>query len=359
MQKSFPSLVNLDLLCHPQDTLPVIPRKFLGGSAPHLRHLHLRDISAERLSTLLLSTSNLVTLTLDDIPLVDCTSGDMARILATLNSLTSFSISCYEGILPSDQWQSQTDPPMRAIVHALTRFFYKGHSQCLEDLLAQVDMPQVDYISIEYPTYQIQTSHLSRFIERTENFKIEKFTCAEVVFYDEDPFFALGREEGIFNQAHLLVRVYDDPNLEVHVRGMVHILRQLAPIFSNVGALFAHGYLAEQHSSSIEMDITHWLPLFRLFPAAEVLRLSGEVGVYIASALEDTAEEMVAEVLPALRLIKLAKDELDNEDAEVDQDYWDESGASVERFPFLRQFSGCPVIVLGLEDEFVEAEWRR
>ena len=78
------------------------------------------------------------------------------------------------------------------------------------------------------------------------------------------------------------------------------------------------------------MDITHWLPLFRLFPAAEVLRLSDGVGVYIASALEDTAEEMVTEVLPALRLIMLAKDELDNEDAEVDQDYWDSSGASVE-----------------------------
>ena len=359
MRKSFPSLVNLDLTYHSRDSVPVIPSNFLGGSAPHLQYLRIKNIFFSDFPTLLLSAPNLVTLTLNDMPLNGYTPEGVARLLATLTSLTKLSISCYEEISPSDQWQSRSDPPMRAIFPALTRFYYDGHNNYLEDFLAQVDMPRADYIGMEYITYQIQASQLSRFIERTENFKIEQFTRAEVVFFDEDPFFVLGRQEGEINQPRLHVRVYEDPNLEAHVRGMVHILRQLAPIFFNVGALFTHGYLVEQQSSEIEMDITHWLPLFRLFPAAEVLRLSGGVGVYIASALEDTAEDMVTEMLPVLHLIKLTKDELDNEDAEVDQDYWDESGASVERFPFLRQFSGCPVTVLSLEDDFVEAEWMR
>ena len=69
---------------------------------------------------------------------------------------------------------------------------------------------------------------------------------------------------------------------------------------------------------------------------------------------------MVTKILPALRLIKLAQDEQDNDnDEEMDQDYWNESGALIERFPFLRQFSGCPVTVLSQEEEFVEAGWRR
>jgi hypothetical protein len=53
--------------------------------------------------------------------------------------------------------------------------------------------------------YQNQASQLSRFIERTENFKIDQFTHVELVFYHEDPFFALGCQEGKFNQACLLV----------------------------------------------------------------------------------------------------------------------------------------------------------
>lgn len=358
MRKSFPSLIRLDLKCHySRDSFPVIPRKFLGGSVPHLQHLRLEYISTPHLPTLLLSARNLVTLTLDRIPLNGHIPEGMAGLLATLTSLTTFSISCSVETSPSDQWQSRPDPPMRATLPALTRFDYSGHSKYLEDFLAQVDMPRVDYIGVEYPMYLSQASQLSRFIERTENFKVEQFTRAEIVFYHEDPFFALGRQEGKFNQARLLVRIFEEAHLETQVRGMVHILRQLAPIFFNVDVLFAHGFYVQQQSS--EMDISEWLPLLCLFPAVEVLRLSGGAGVYIASALEDTAQEMVTEVLPALRLIKLAKDELDNEDSEVDQDYWDESGASIERFPFLRQFSGCPVTVLTLEDESVEAEWRQ
>jgi hypothetical protein len=186
--------------------------------------------------------------------------------------------------------------------------------------------------------------------------KIDQLTRAEVVFYDEDPFFALGRPKGKFNQTHLSVQIFDEAHLEMQVLGIVHILRQLAPIFPNVDVLYTRGYYIRRQSS--DMDITEWLPLFRLFPAVEVLRLSGGPGVFIASALEDTTAEMVTEVFPVLRLIRLTKDQLDNEDDEVDEDFWNESTASMERFLLLRQFSGCPVTVLGMEDEFEEADWR-
>ena len=357
MRKSFPSLIHLDLMCdYSRGSFPVIPRKFLHGSVPHLQYLRLEYISSPHLPMLLSSAHNLVTLTLDHIPLNGHIPEGMARLLATLTSLTTFSISCSVETSPSDQWQSRPDPQMRAILPALIHFDYSGHCKYLEDFLAQVDMPRVDYINIEYHAYQIQASQLSRFIERTQNFDINQLTHSEVVFYDEDPFFALGRQEGELDRDHLLVRILKEADLETQVRGLAHIFRQLAPIF-NVDVLYARGYYVQRQSS--EMDITEWLPLFRLFPAVKVLRLSGGVGVYIASALEDTAEEMVTEVLPALRLIRLAKDERDNEEEDVEQDFWNESGVSVKRFPFLRQFSGCPVTVLGLEDEFVEPEWRQ
>ena len=75
----------------------------------------------------------------------------------------------------------------------------------------------------------------------------------------------------------------DDAPLEVQIRGMVCVLHQFAPIFFNVDVLYARGFYVQRQSN--QMDITEWLPLFRLFPTAEVLRLSGRVGVYIVSAL--------------------------------------------------------------------------
>jgi hypothetical protein len=97
------------------------------GVTPAIHYPHL--------PTLLLSACNLVTLTLNHIPLNGYIPEGMAGILATLTSLTTFSISCNEDTLPSDQWQSRPDPPLRVILPALTCFSYTGHSRYLEDFL--------------------------------------------------------------------------------------------------------------------------------------------------------------------------------------------------------------------------------
>jgi hypothetical protein len=111
-------------------------------------------------------------------------------------------------------------------------------------------------------------------------------------------------------------------------------------LFSNVDHPSAHGY----QEGSTEMDFTEWLPFFRPFPAVKVLHLSGGLAAYVASALEDTPEEMVTDVFPAPHLIWL--DENDFEDG-------DERVGSPERFLSLRQLSDCPVTVVHTEDQFI------
>jgi hypothetical protein len=317
MRKLFPALIHLVLTCYSSTTdsspVSVIPRRFLGGSAPRLQDLSIKFVSFPHWRTLLLSARNLVTLTLNQIlPDRYILPEVMAKSLATLPSLTNFSISCSEETSPTDQWQSRPDPPMRTTLPALTHFTYTGHSRYLEDFLAQVDIPRVSYIRIEYPMHLIQATQLSRFIERTENFKIDQFTRAEVAIFNEHLFIDFDCPEGKFSQAHLFLEILDEVHLETRVRGMVHILRQLVSIFFNVDVLFAQGSCTQRQSR--EVDITKWLPLFRIFPAVEVLRLSGRVGVSIASALEDATEEMVSEVLPALHSIRLEKYQFDNKD---------------------------------------------
>jgi hypothetical protein len=202
-------------------------------------------------------------------------------------------------------------------------------------------------IMIEYFRHQIQASQLSRFIERTENLKIDQFTRARVQFYGDDSLFGLRRLQDTWFNAHFLLRISGDAFLEAQVQDMAHLLGQLAATFSNVDDLFTHG------TQSSRTDLTEWLPLLRLFPGVETLRLSGELAVDFASLLDDTTEEMATDFLPALRLIRVV--ECGNEDEDED---WIEQVGSMERFLSLRQLSGCPVTVINPEDELAEVEPR-
>ena len=69
MQKQFPALKHLRLCFYgPYSSAPALPDGFLGGSAPHLQSLELSLIPFPALPKLLLSTTDLVRLTLKGIP---------------------------------------------------------------------------------------------------------------------------------------------------------------------------------------------------------------------------------------------------------------------------------------------------
>ena len=65
MRQTFPMLTDLRIWC---DDAQVLPAEFLGGSAPRLQDLLLDGISFPSLPTLLMSTGDLVNLTLYEIP---------------------------------------------------------------------------------------------------------------------------------------------------------------------------------------------------------------------------------------------------------------------------------------------------
>ena len=74
MQEPFPELKRLKIIRwstvprSEHENAPVLPAEFLGGSAPCLQDIFLIDISFPALPTLLLSTSDLRTLFLSNIP---------------------------------------------------------------------------------------------------------------------------------------------------------------------------------------------------------------------------------------------------------------------------------------------------
>jgi hypothetical protein len=358
LQKSFPELTHLDLFSDHIDSSaphPVIPGRFLSGSAPRLRQLCLRLISFPQLPEFLLSSRNLVTLKIKDLPQSSYISPEaMIRGLAALTRLATFSFSFGEDISPPFQPTSHLDPTMRTILPALTDFDYRGRSEYLENFLAQIDTPQLNNVWIEYLMRQIQLEvpQLSQFINRTENLKIDHFRRAEVTFYCEVIYFELDRpQKGCRQAQQLSVKILDQGQLHMQVPCVAHVLGQLAATFSQVNHLTAHG----DHVYSREMDVTEWLPFFRLFPSVQALHLSGGVAAYIASALEDTAdpEETVTDVFLALRVIWL--DEGNDGDSDTEDDHYDEPVGSIEGFLSLRQLSGRPVTVVDTQDKFIKA----
>ncbi|KAH8986384.1 hypothetical protein EDB92DRAFT_1273230, partial [Lactarius akahatsu] len=192
MRRSFPVLTHLHLawdldeMLRPshgsRDVPSVIPSRFLGGSAPHLQHIRLRNVPFPHLPTFLLSARNLVTLEVENI----CQNGyispeAMVGGLAVLTRLISLSIT-FDKSFVHDQ-TTRADPPMRITLPALTTLYYQGDSEYSEDFLAQIDTPRVDDFRIEYLAQEIQATQLSRFLDRTENLKLDQLNRAKVTFY--------------------------------------------------------------------------------------------------------------------------------------------------------------------------------
>jgi hypothetical protein len=358
MQRSFPVLTDLDLRWTTVDfstPFPIIPRRFLGGSAPRLQYLRFQLFSFPEFPTFLWSAHNLTTLKLKDIYHIGHISPEaMVRGLPGLTGLGYLSISFCDETPPSDQWRSHPAPPMRAILPALFHFHYRGCSKYLEDLLAQIDTPRLKHVSIKYLTQPAQVHQLSQLINRTENLKIDQFRRAMVTFCFDYIRFELDFSRGERRKAQLSLKFLGFEQLHVQVPRLVQVLGQLVAVFSKVDHLIVSGF----YITSREMDLTEWLPFFRLFPAVEALNLCQGVAAYIASALEDTADiensEMATDVFPALYLMWLEMNDGDDEDNDAEDR--DKPVGSMERFLSLRQRSGHPVTVVTTEDEFNEAD---
>jgi hypothetical protein len=233
--------------------------------------------------------------------------------------------------LPADH------PQIRAALPSLTWFDFTGVSEYLEALIAQIDSPQVEVVTIDYLTPVVETRQLSQFIDRTESLDSAWFRRAEVTFMDNHAQIELDRAQGGCHQARLSLSVANDDEDSYHVPRFLspRFLDQLAALLSNVD----HLSIMDWTEIDDTLETSEWLSFFHLFPAVEAMRVSGELAVKFASMLEDIAKKRVAEVLPALRLLHLSDGD---------------EPVSTEQFLALRRLSGHPVTVINTQDELVE-----
>ena len=143
MQRPFPELRELQL--GPEDgkvTLAPIPASFLGGSAPHLHLLRLEQIPFPGLPKLLLSATHLVHLDLRGISCSGYISPEaMRNCLSVLTKLETLHI-VFKSIQSFPRRESRSSPlPTRTLLPVLSSLWFKGVSDYLEVLVAQIDAP--------------------------------------------------------------------------------------------------------------------------------------------------------------------------------------------------------------------------
>jgi hypothetical protein len=325
MHEPFPALTTLWLSSKDRNA-PVLPDEFLSGPASHLWQIFLEGISVPALPSLISSANNLVDLQLKNIPQSGYTSPDvMAPSLATLKRLDNL---CIWFKAPISRLQLRSPPGSTRHLLSLVTFTFRGSSDYLEHLLAQIDTPQLRGINITYfDQLDFQVPQLSQFICRTEHLELAQSRHSQGRIRIGNPYVELSFEEEGHRTSSLTLRISCNW-LDWQVLHLAQILCQSPAMVSNVDHLsIDDNDLQLEPGWKDSMDDTNWLELLRPFTAAKVLHGSKQFAGHIALELESVSGEMITEVLPALNLVSLE----------------DQPVRSVEKFLAARQISGHPV----------------
>jgi hypothetical protein len=335
MQEPFPALMSLEIFST-DDNVPVLPAGFLGGSAPRLQGITLGEIPFPTLPTLLLSTRNLITLTLCEIPPTGYISPEAMVVgLAALPRLKFFTIK-FQSPTPTPD-QIRLPPTPRAALPALTSFAFQGACKYLEDLVARIDSARLDRIHINYldRLSNVPVAQLAKFLDRSMGPKLTLLRHARVCFLNDFFSFTMYHQTDHPSSDWQPARaIISCEGLDRQVSNITQSFHQFSATLSNVVHLKLE--VEPVGSGQIDSDGVEWLNLLRPFAAVQFLYVSQELAGHVALSLEAITREMAAEVLPTLDLICLES----------------QAASSVEKFVAARQLSGRPVTVVDTMSEF-------
>jgi len=339
LEEPFPALTRLQL--RPRDeTAPVDPALFLGGSAPHLRTLILDCVPFRGLPKLLSSVTQLVRLDLWKIPYSGyITPEAMAKCLSVLTKLKCLRIGFGSPRCRPD-WNIRRPPPLtRTLLPVLTELRLFGVSEYLEDLVARIDAPLLNELAINFFHQLIfDTPQVTRFIRRTPKFKA--LDEARVFFYDGNVWVTLVQT---FNKVLELGISCNQSDW------------QLSSLAQVCGSSFPHAFIpAVEHLYILDgtssrprwqddIENSQWMELLRPFTAVKDLYISSEFAPRIVPALQELVGERVTEVLPALQTLYLEEPIPSGPVQEI-----------VGQFVAARQLSNYPVVVSRWERKSLE-----
>ena len=332
LQKPFPVLTHLEICSGNGENLD-LPGAFLGGSAPCLEQIILSHISSPALPTLLLSAKNLVKLTLLGVSPTYYTPGAMVASLADLPRLDTL---CLHFTLATVRLGQIHPPPItRVVFPALADFSFLGTSEYLEDLVVQIDCPELDYVNvyINNPVVDFQVAQLAKFLNRSVGPEMSPYSPTEVDIDDDcvmikmfcDPKLRYGVWKPERRRATIAIYYqWTDPQVSL----IAEVVNRFSAILSTVDHLSLMSPETEYYRIKRADDID-WPHLLHPFSAVQTLHVSWGHARRVAHALEGIPAERVTKVLPSLCLAYI-------------EGYRE---SFPEKFVAARELSGCPVVV--------------
>ena len=305
MQEQFPALTHLTLESY-CPTAPALPDGFLGGSAPHLQSLKLHSIPFPALPNLILSATDLVHLTLENIPHIGYISpGVLATSLAVLANLESLIIGFESPLSCPDREGRRPFPPTRTVLPALTSFGFRGVSEYLEDLVAQVDAPFLDDIWVTFFNQLLfDIPRLAHFIRHTARFKAPNEARANFHQYGVSVKFL--PQTRAFGQRSKLLGI-SCTVLEWQLSSLAQLFTPFFPSIHMVEHLYIEAIYNLQPQWQDDAEKMQWLEFFHPFTAVKNLYVSKKFVRCIAPALQELVGERVTYVLPALENLFLGE----------------------------------------------------
>ena len=299
MQMPFPALTNLRLGSK-DETAPVVPDWFLGGSAPRLRHLSLRSVQIPELPKLLLTAADLVDLSLRDIPQSGYIPPEtMVACLSTLTRLKTLIVEFKSPQSRPGPGHRRTPPLTRAVLPTLTDFRFKGISEYLEDLVARFDAPLLHSLAITlFHQLIFETPHISQFFNRTLESKA--LNDARIVFEDRAVQVSLPSTSGMSPDEALSFGISCRES-EWQLSSLVQVCASSSVLLSSVEQLYISEDRYWPPHWQDDAESPQWLELLQPFSAVKNLYLSEEVALRIAPALRRLVGNRVTETLPTLQ----------------------------------------------------------
>ena len=300
MKVPFPVLTHLEIVITP-GIGHTLPREFLGGSAPSLQKIRICSVPYPSLPRLLLSASDLVYLSLWDIPPTGYISPEAIVMgLASSPRLKEFEVLFRSASSRPDR--IHPPPATRTVLPSLTLLEFEGASEYLECLVAQINGPQLEKIRINYfnQLVDFQASQLFQFIDCSVGPQATLFRHAKVTF--------ACREVSFDMLPHAMNR-YSEPvritiiceGIDWQVSHLSHLLSQSSVTLSNVAHLQLTNLKLEGQLEG--MDDIEWRDLLRPFSSAKTLHVSKKFAEHVSLALEDITGGIVLPSLDSIRLV--------------------------------------------------------
>ncbi|KAH9968118.1 hypothetical protein BC827DRAFT_1263848 [Russula dissimulans] len=303
MQEPFPVLTSLTLGLY-DEWARLLPNSPLCESAPRLRKLSLDHIPLPAIQRLLLSASNLVHLTLCNIP----RSGYISPValITYLSAMTRLEfLQLAFRSPPSHSDRTSGHPPLltRTVFPALISLRFKGVSEYLEDLVARIDVPQLHNFKIVFfNQLTFDMSRIFQFVCRCKKFS--KLDQADIVLSKRFVNLKLSPQVESLDGTMFSLKILCTKS-DWQLSSLAQACSSVLPSLSTLDQLFIYEDSGHQPLWQDDVEDTQWLELLRPFIAVKKLYLSKRFGSCLARAVQMLTGDRVTEVLPALQFLYL------------------------------------------------------